>query len=118
MRLKDEIRRIAPTPGLDITPEYVYELLQAPSGEVRWYHWVWPHVSIPKVSFICWMAILERLYTMDRVARFTGQVDATCCFSQRGAETHEHLFFQCAYAKELLIRIMTVVDYDATLYDL
>lgn len=111
VRLKDEIRRLAPTTGMALTPVSLYKLLNVSSVEVHWHHWVWPRTSIPKVSFICWIAVQRKLYIMDQVARFVGSVDTTCCLCNDGEESHEHLFFRCSYAKEVLTKIMKAVDY-------
>ncbi|KAL0415699.1 UNVERIFIED_CONTAM: putative ribonuclease H protein [Sesamum latifolium] len=56
---------------------------------------------IARNCFLLWLAILEKLSTLDR-AWWQGQ-DQSCVLCTRGiAETHDHLFFQCDYSRQCL----------------
>uniref|UniRef100_A0A803PAH0 Reverse transcriptase zinc-binding domain-containing protein n=1 Tax=Cannabis sativa TaxID=3483 RepID=A0A803PAH0_CANSA len=46
-------------------------------------HWpsiVWIRFNYPKHSFILWMAMLNRLKTKDRIARYNTAIDTHCLF--------------------------------------
>lgn len=51
------------------------------------------------------------MYTMDRVYWFMVNIDSECSFCALSEETHEHMFFQCSFSRELLDRMMKVVEY-------
>ena len=38
--------------------------------EVDWWKLIWPHTSIPKNSFICWLATINRLSTRERLVKW------------------------------------------------
>ncbi|KAL0293830.1 UNVERIFIED_CONTAM: hypothetical protein Sradi_6917800 [Sesamum radiatum] len=48
------------------TTAAVLSLIQPPSPRVPWYHLLGGKFKIPRHNFILWLAILERLSTMDR----------------------------------------------------
>ncbi|XP_042001136.1 uncharacterized protein LOC121750627 [Salvia splendens] len=63
-------------------------------GERRfWAKFVWKDLIPPKHSFICWLALRERLTTRDRVT-WTA-TEKSCAFCTTQDETNEHLFFKC-----------------------
>ena len=66
---------------------------------VHWHKLVWFPKDIPKCGFILWLAIRERLGTHDRL-----HIDSSnwyCLLCNNQAETHDHLFFNCSYTKEI-----------------
>lgn len=38
-------------------------------------------------------------------------IDSECSFCALSEEMHEHMFFQCSFSRELLDRMMKVVEY-------
>ncbi|XP_059629994.1 uncharacterized protein LOC132272951 [Cornus florida] len=71
-----------------------------------WTHLVWSKPSIPKHSFTLWVAIQNRLPTLNQ--RCTAHINATLCVLCGGEpETHDHLFFNCPYVKPLWTFIQT-----------
>ena len=50
---------------------------------------------------IAWMALLNRLPTLDRLAAWGLVVSGTCRLCQETMETRDHLFFRCRYSKEV-----------------
>ena len=55
---------------------------------------------IPKCSLISWIAIQYRLTTGDRLVQF-GVIDSPCCSFCLDTETHDHLFFNCSFTKQV-----------------
>lgn len=58
---------------------------------------VWFPAHVPKCSVISWLAILNRLYTEDRLVLF-GMKSISCCSLYPDNESHDHLFFNCSYS--------------------
>ena len=75
-----------------------------------WHRFLWSSLSIPKHVYITWMAILNRLPTVDRLASWGMAVDELCCLCQQENESSDHLFFGCDYAKTIWKRIMQLCE--------
>ncbi|XP_019057330.1 PREDICTED: uncharacterized protein LOC109116418 [Tarenaya hassleriana] len=72
------------------------------SGQlVAWYQIVWFKLSVPRLAFILWEAILERLPTKDRLMGWGISHDATCLLCGTRDESHHHLFFSCDYSSSV-----------------
>lgn len=59
-----------------------------------WYPIIWHKLRVPRCSFICWLALHQRLLTGDRLKNFgsTGEETYVVCHLEN--ESHDHLFFQ------------------------
>ncbi|KAL0444647.1 UNVERIFIED_CONTAM: LINE-1 retrotransposable element O protein [Sesamum latifolium] len=76
----------------------VLALLQSASPCVVWHQLLGGKFSLPRHDFILWLAILERLSTMDRIwASPMGNLCVLCGGSKM--ESHMHLFFHCSFMK-------------------
>ncbi|XP_059659045.1 uncharacterized protein LOC132305419 [Cornus florida] len=65
-----------------------------------WTHLVWSKNSIPQLSFTLWVAIQQKLPTLNR--RCTTHVNATLCtLCNSQLQNHNHLFFECDYTEPL-----------------
>ncbi|CAN1233139.1 Putative ribonuclease H protein At1g65750 [Linum perenne] len=87
---------------------------------VSWYHLVWGSGCRPRNSFFAWLYSLRRLSTKDRLIRWGIPCDPSCVLCSTGAhETHEHLYFDCDFSKELcstlLGRIVAIPSFDGAL---
>lgn len=75
-----------------------------------WEKCVWFSKATPKFTFMTWVAMLDRLATMDRVVRWNQGVDVTCVLCRREAESRDHLFFRCSFTsmiwEHLVIGVM------------
>ncbi|XP_020254213.1 uncharacterized protein LOC109831293 [Asparagus officinalis] len=85
----------------------IYSALSPASNSVPWHNMVWGGLSYPKHSFICWLAVNNRLQTQDRLLR-QGIVNANKCKLCTGPclESRDHLFFECSFSKEVWNQIM------------
>lgn len=55
---------------------------------------------IPKCSVVCWLPILNRLSTEDRLVLFG--IKPTSCWSLcPGIESHDHRFFNCPFSEQV-----------------
>ncbi|XP_059654741.1 uncharacterized protein LOC132301510 [Cornus florida] len=72
--------------------------LQYPT--LPWTHLVWFKSSIPKHSFTLWVAIQQKLPTLDR--RCTAHINSTICIlCNAEPESYDHLFFSCSFVQPL-----------------
>ena len=65
-------------------------------AQVVWFRDVWNLFSIPKCSFILWLALKNRLLTRDRMILLEIQSPADCVFCS-GEESAQHLFSDCPF---------------------
>jgi hypothetical protein len=80
-----------------------YDYLRFRSSQVHWRRVIWEPWSLPRFSFILWLAILGRLRTRDRLHFL--QTDSTCIFCHVDDESHSHLFFGCQWTSLLWNRV-------------
>ncbi|XP_028105446.1 uncharacterized protein LOC114304489 [Camellia sinensis] len=66
--------------------------------KVAWYKLLWGPLTIPRVSFIVWIALHGRLNTGDRLESFGMSDDFKCSFCNHHTESHSHLFFNCIFS--------------------
>ncbi|XP_062108252.1 uncharacterized protein LOC133819101 [Humulus lupulus] len=77
----------------------------------RWkFTMIWDRFSIPKHRFIIWLALLERLPTLDRIQRFKTLHSINCVLCGNLAECHSHLFFSCSVSSKNLVEILQWSD--------
>ena len=82
-----------------------YADLQGVVEQVEWYKIVWFTQNIPKHSFILWMAILNKLTTQDKIRKWGSYDLMVCPLCYSDMDSHQHLFFQCDYAKQFWSRV-------------
>ena len=78
---------------------HAYQFLRPVGAPISWHRVVWEQWSLPKYSFILWLATLGKLRTRDRL-RFI-PIDPTCVFCRQEEESHSHLFFLCGWPNRL-----------------
>ncbi|KAJ9561158.1 hypothetical protein OSB04_006318 [Centaurea solstitialis] len=72
---------------------------------VDWHKLVWYSQGIPRHAFVLWLAIKEKLRTLDRLVAWKVRDDNICVLCHDGAESHSHLFVDCPYSKEVWIHL-------------
>ncbi|KAL0290871.1 UNVERIFIED_CONTAM: hypothetical protein Sradi_7040100 [Sesamum radiatum] len=77
------------------------QFLEPSSPRVLWSQLLGGKFVIPRHEFILWLAILERLSTMDRIWASTLGQQCVLCGGQQ-VESHGHLFFRCPFARRCL----------------
>ncbi|GKV34604.1 hypothetical protein SLEP1_g42967 [Rubroshorea leprosula] len=83
--------------------------LRERQDKVPWHRLVWFSQSIPKHSFISWLAIHDRLTTRARQKKWAANINDTCLFCNSEAETSAHLFFKCSYTKQVWHKLCEMV---------
>nr|GEX28334.1 pentatricopeptide repeat-containing protein At1g63330-like [Tanacetum cinerariifolium] len=77
---------------------------------VEWKSVIWFNQFIPKHGFILWLSIQKRLLTRDRMEKWNKGGQMLCGLCNTIRDSHEHLFFQCDFAKKLWKCSNLVVD--------
>ena len=96
--LQDSIFWLPSSSGLFSTSS-AWEQLREYKNPVPWRHIVWFPGSIPKASFILWLAVKKKLGTQDRLHNLPPGARCLLCNSQQ--ETHDHLFFDCSFSSHI-----------------
>jgi len=78
-----------------------WSILRVTKTQCSWSRVVWFSQATPKYAFMTWLALLNRLSTMDRVARWSQGADTICVLCKTAQETRDHLFFECSYSSQI-----------------
>ncbi|XP_075080594.1 uncharacterized protein LOC142166077 [Nicotiana tabacum] len=84
----------------------IYNKLRGDLPKVEWMRLLCNNWSSPKWRFILYLAILERLYTRDRVLGWGIAISSACSLCEKVEESHEHLFFQCKYSTSIWSKLL------------
>ncbi|XP_049364125.1 uncharacterized protein LOC125828845 [Solanum verrucosum] len=84
----------------------VYLQIRGRMEKVGWRSLAWKNVGSPKWLFILYLAVMGRLATKDRLAKWGIVQIQTCHLCQQENEDHDHLFFKCSYAAEVWTSIL------------
>lgn len=76
-----------------------WETLRPREDEKNWACLVWFKGNTPKHAFNMWIANLDRLPTMSRIASWGLQVHTVCCLCSAAVEIRDHLFLHCTFAQ-------------------
>ncbi|KAG7594616.1 Zinc finger CCHC-type superfamily [Arabidopsis thaliana x Arabidopsis arenosa] len=89
---------IADKPYGSFSSSKTWEALRPREAEKDWSKLVWFKGSTPKHAFNMWIANLDRLPTMNRLASWGLQVSTTCCLCSSNAESRDHIFLHCPFS--------------------
>lgn len=78
-----------------------WSLLRENRTVCGWARGIWYAQATPKFAFISWLAMLGRLSTMNRVARWNQGVYTTCVLCKNAQESRDHLFFECSFSSQI-----------------
>ncbi|XP_021715612.1 uncharacterized protein LOC110683526 [Chenopodium quinoa] len=82
-----------------------YKWLQGDGTKVDWCKWVWNNFNIPKHSFILWLAMHDRLRPREKLLKYDVCAEDSLLLCGANIEDRQHLFFNCTYSQECLMRI-------------
>ncbi|KAF3629672.1 putative inositol-tetrakisphosphate 1-kinase 2-like [Capsicum annuum] len=68
-------------------------------------------------KFIFWLAVQQRLATVDRLLRLGISVPPECAFCELHDETFHHLFFGCAITREIWSRLCVWLGFNRPVQD-
>lgn len=96
-----------------LTVQSVYTSLAGHMPITPWWKAVWFKGHIPKHSFCLWTACLTRLPTLDRLAVWKEEPPVlTCRLCGLVNESHNHLFFECSFSRQVWIQVMHKVQWE------
>ncbi|XP_062118956.1 uncharacterized protein LOC133832662 [Humulus lupulus] len=73
---------------------------------VKYHHFVWNRMSVPKHRFITWQAMNDKLLTRDHLQRVLMHQDCFLCpVCGQAEENHDHLFFDCFFSQQVVHQI-------------
>ncbi|KAK4384561.1 hypothetical protein Sango_3048800 [Sesamum angolense] len=85
-------------------------LIQPSATRVHWQGLLQGKFKIARHGFILWLAILEKLSTMDK-PWVPGEANFCVLCGGQFNETHDHLFFNCWYSKRCLTILKTKIKF-------
>ena len=83
-----------------------WKMTRASGVQCAWGRSVWFGQATPKFAFMTWLALQNRLATMDRISTWSQGVDPTCVMCKNATETRNHIFFECPYSAQLWEHLM------------
>ncbi|KAI4325901.1 hypothetical protein MLD38_031265 [Melastoma candidum] len=78
-----------------------WELLRVKRQKVRWSKWIWSNAIPPRCSFLVWLIAKGKLRTAQFWHLKGLWTSAECVLCQGAEETRDHLFFECAFARQV-----------------
>jgi len=84
--------------------------LNPPSPPVFWHKSVWFKDHIPKHAFICWVMAWNRQHSRDRLRLWGLSISPMCLLCNAHHESRDHLFFNCAFSREVWSSFTTRVN--------
>ncbi|XP_021852418.2 uncharacterized protein [Spinacia oleracea] len=106
---KEKLKQFFTLAEFENMPQYsvkqVYEKLVGNKPRVHWDKMVWNRPNVPKHRFICWLAVPSKLQTTEKLAKIGISQPASCLICGLGDETHQHLFFQCQYSRQIILAV-------------
>lgn len=84
----------------------IYKLLLGDFPKVTWKKLVCNNYGAPKWIFILRLAIMNNLYTEDKLGKWGMPLNEMCVLYQTVQECRNHLFFECTYAHSVWSRLL------------
>ncbi|GJS37025.1 RNA-directed DNA polymerase, eukaryota, reverse transcriptase zinc-binding domain protein [Tanacetum coccineum] len=85
---------------------------------VQWWKVIWFSQCIPKHSFIVWLAIQDRLTTMDKISKWGDYAVNRCSLCCQACEDINHLLFQCPFSREVWTKVKELAGFNFNRFDL
>ncbi|XP_059638758.1 uncharacterized protein LOC132281037 [Cornus florida] len=93
--MKDDKLIWTASPSGEFSLKHTAASLFPPYPLVPWFDLVWRSPAIPRMKFNLWLAIQDRLPTLDR--RQMATHNNVCFLCNASPESHSHLFFSCDF---------------------
>ena len=77
----------------------VWRDIRPKNEKVAQHRLIWTPFVVPKHVVIAWLAILNRLHTIERLRAWGMDMDVLCSLSKQEQESRDHLFFTCFFSK-------------------
>ncbi|GJX86343.1 RNA-directed DNA polymerase, eukaryota, reverse transcriptase zinc-binding domain protein [Tanacetum coccineum] len=72
---------------------------------ITWEKLVWFSIYKPRHTFVLCLVVKNKLLTQDKLVKWYSHKIMKCSFYKVDIDSHDHLFFQCGFAKEIWIAI-------------
>ncbi|XP_074301198.1 uncharacterized protein LOC141632557 [Silene latifolia] len=96
--------------GKGFSPVGCYEWFKGSRPKVPWARLVWNEWVVPKHQFLRWLIAQGALRTNDKLVLYGMDVDDKCYLCAQATEGSDHLFFECAYSKQIIHCINQKLD--------
>ncbi|CAL1383108.1 unnamed protein product [Linum trigynum] len=83
----------------------VWSSLRVKYAVVDWVKLVWGKNYVPRNSFLAWMIMLDSVVTKQKLMTWGKQTDGLCVLCGIAVETREHLFFACAFSRQVVMAL-------------
>ena len=89
-----------------------WESIRPKKQTVSWHKIIWFPLHVPKYSFIAWLAILDRLPTLQRLSTWVNSTitNTNCFICGFTPESRDHLFFSCPFFQQVWATILQISD--------
>ncbi|XP_059658744.1 uncharacterized protein LOC132305074 [Cornus florida] len=77
--------------------KHTIEALASPTPPAPWYQLVWNSLSIPRHWVILWLAVLNKLPTLDSNSMAYKHIPNHCTLCLSSGESLNHIFFSCSF---------------------
>ncbi|GJV60792.1 reverse transcriptase zinc-binding domain-containing protein [Tanacetum coccineum] len=88
----------------------VWEAIYPHGNVVNWSKVVWFSKCNPRMVFIMWMALRNRLQTQGRIMVWSNDQNLKCPLCKKVNDSHNHLFFECDYAISIWTHLKMKID--------
>lgn len=94
-----------------------WDSIRVRQPEVNWAKIVWFNQCIPRHAFHMWQVFRRKLKTQDRLKEWDAtsltNLNLMCCsLCSRGPDSHDHLFFDCVFSKQVWNQMRSMFDMD------
>ncbi|GJS75277.1 hypothetical protein Tco_0725158 [Tanacetum coccineum] len=94
-----------------------WEVFRPRGNEVAWYRMVWFSHCIPRHAFHLWLAMQNNLRTQDKLRQWDVGINVDlnllrCPLCDIQPDSHDHLFFECNFSKQVWMYIRHLADMD------
>ncbi|KAK1299493.1 hypothetical protein QJS10_CPB14g00922 [Acorus calamus] len=91
----------------NLPPKAGWNFLRVHKPLVSWKGWAWDPVQTPRHSYTTWLALLDKLPTLQRLQK-QGLLHSTQCpLCFRGSDEVHHLFFKCGYSSFIWLSLLS-----------
>ncbi|KAJ3671646.1 hypothetical protein LUZ60_007725 [Juncus effusus] len=87
------------TPSGNFSSKSAYTFLRNPGLHCRWQKSLWKTKAPLKVRFFFWLALHNRVNTVDKLRRKGVQLPLLCTLCKATAEDRDHLFINCSFMR-------------------
>lgn len=103
---RDDCVKWLPSPTGNFPLASAWEVIRGRQSVKDWFAIVWFTSSIPRHCFILWLAIQDRLATLDRLLSWGVIANANCVLCNQCIESRDHLFFNCLFSSKVWKQVL------------